>query len=148
MEALLDSPAVRLFAACYLILVLKMMLTGGYTSFLRIRRQVYATPEDYALQGLSPSAVADEQIERVRRAHRNDLENVLPFFAVGFFYALSEPSLLAARVGFIGFTLARILHTVCYVRSLQPWRTLAFGVGAVLTLWMLLAGLTELLSQA
>lgn len=145
MEPLLEIPAVRLFAVCSLILVLKMMLTGSYTSYLRIRRRVYATPEDYEFQGLSASGGADEEVERVRRAHRNDLENVLPFFLVGFVYALSEPSLLAARIGFIGFTAARILHTIFYVRSMQPWRTIAFGVGALLMLWMLLAGLSALL---
>ncbi len=145
MEPLLAQPAVRLYAICALLLVLKMMLTGAWTSVLRIRRRVYATPEDYTFQGMTTRAGADEEIERVRRAHRNDLENVLPFLAVGFLFAAGDPSPLAARVGLVGFTAARILHTIFYVRSMQPWRTVAFAIGFLLLLWMLLAALVGLL---
>jgi hypothetical protein len=45
----LADPNVRLLALVDLLLVLKMIVLGNYTSFLRLRRQVYATPEDYAL---------------------------------------------------------------------------------------------------
>jgi len=135
----------RLFAIAYSVLVIKMLAMGGYTSFLRVRRGVYATPEDYSLQGLSPRRETDEDIERVRRAHRNDLENILPFFAVGFFYAASGPSLAAARICFIGYALARVLHSIFYILALQPHRTLAYAVGLVLTLVMLFTTLARLL---
>src|SRR2546429_113985 len=46
----LADPNVRLLALVDLLLVLKMIALGNYTSFLRLRRQVYATPEDYALR--------------------------------------------------------------------------------------------------
>ncbi len=138
MSELLANPALRLFALCYLILVLKMMVLGSYTSVMRIRRRIYATPEDYALQGLKASTKADEDIERSRRAHRNDLENILPFFGVGLVYALTDPSLLAAQISFIGFTLARVLHSIFYVYQMQPARTLAFSFGALLMLWMVI----------
>ncbi len=144
MNALLAEPAMRLFAVTYLILVVKMIAMSGYTSFLRIRRGVYAAPEDYALQGLPPRAGSDPDVERVRRAHRNDLENILPFFAVGLFYALTGPSLAAARVCFIGYALARVLHSIFYVLALQPHRTLAYGAGLFLTLAMLFSALARL----
>src|SRR5712691_6542763 len=131
---LLALPAVRLFAVVYLLLVLKMVAVGFATSFLRIRRRVFATPEDYALRGANPTPVPDEDIERIRRAHRNDLENILPFFPVGFFYALTGPPMIMARIYFIGFLVARVLHSVFYVRSMQPWRTVAFTVGMILML--------------
>lgn len=143
MGDLLASPAFRLFAVCYLILILKMIALGSYTSVVRIRRKVYATPEDYRLQGLTPATKVDEDIERARRAHRNDLENILPFFGVGLLYALSGPGLLAAQIAFIGFTAARVLHTVFYVVVLQPHRTIAFTVGYVLQLWMLFYALVS-----
>ncbi|MFQ5513368.1 MAG: MAPEG family protein [Myxococcota bacterium] len=139
------EPAVRLFGICALVLVLKMVLLASYTSLIRMRKGIYATAEDYRLVGAEPVSGPDEEIERARRAHRNDLENVLPFFAVGFFFALSDPSLLAARIGFIGFTLARVLHSVFYVRGMQPHRTLAYTVGLLLMLWMLIAALLRLL---
>jgi glutathione S-transferase len=140
------APATRLFAAVWLLLVLKMMAVGSYTSVIRIRRRIYATPEDYALVGLAPRPSVDEDIERARRAHRNDLENVLPFFSVGLLYLLTRPSLGAARVYFIGFLVARVLHSVFYIASLQPHRTIAFAVGALLMLGMVVQGLAHFLT--
>jgi uncharacterized MAPEG superfamily protein len=126
------DPAFRLFAVVSLLLVLKMMAVGNYTSFLRLRRNVFATPEDYALRAATPPAVPDEDIERVRRAHRNDLENVLTFLFVGFVFVLLHPPLAAARIYLWGFLAARVLHSIFYIRSMQPHRTIAFAVGAVL----------------
>jgi uncharacterized MAPEG superfamily protein len=143
---LLATPAVRLFAIVYLLLVVKMMVVGFATTALRLRRKVFATPEDYALNRANPPPVPDEDIERIRRAHRNDLENILPFFAVGLFYALTGPSLLAARIYFIGFLLARVLHSVFYLQSRQPHRTIAFGAGVTLMSLMLVTTLVRLLS--
>jgi glutathione S-transferase len=134
---LAGDPAVHLWAVVALLLVLKMMALGWWTSALRIRRRVYATPEDYVLRQLTPAGVADEDVERVRRAHRNDLENVLPFIAASFVYVLTGPGPGAARVYLVGFLVARTLHSVFYVGALQPWRTLAFLVGHVLMLVML-----------
>ena len=141
---LLAAPAVRLYAVVALLLVLKMVAVGFYTSAVRIRRRVFATPEDYALRNLAPAGVPDEDVERVRRAHRNDLENVLPFLVVGLLYALTGPSLAAARIYLIGFLVARTLHSVFYIRATQPHRTIAFTVGMVLMLAMLVTTLVAL----
>ena len=144
MDALLHNPALRLFGITYLILVVKMVAVGWATSFYRIRDKAFATPEDYALRGLPPKTVVHEDIERVRRAHRNDLENILPYFGVGLLYALTNPSPTAAKIYFIGYTAARILHSVCYLLSLQPWRSIAFGVAQILMVVMLLSTLVGL----
>jgi len=133
----LDDPVVRLYIVIYLLLVLKMAAVGTYTSILRLGRKVYATPEDYALQGLARKSTVDEDIERVRRAHRNDLENILPFFVVGFCYLLTGPSWNAAAIYLIGYLIARVAHSVFYIRSMQPHRTIAFTLGGVLTLGMM-----------
>jgi len=134
----LADPNVRLLALVDLLLVLKMIALANYTSFLRLRRRVYATPEDYAMRAATPPARPDEDIERVRRAHRNDLENILPFFVVSFLYVLTKPSYGAAAIYFWGFLAARVLHSVFYIRGAQPHRTIAFAVGAVLMFVMLL----------
>jgi glutathione S-transferase len=146
MSDLLANPVVRLYGIVSLLLVLKMVLVGVYTTVLRLRRRVFATPEDYARQNLPPVGVADEDIERVRRAHRNDLENILPFFLVGFLYSLTGPSLFAARCYFFGYLLARCLHSVFYIRAMQPHRTISFSVAAVLNVFMLLTTLSRLLA--
>jgi uncharacterized MAPEG superfamily protein len=145
LDALLADSVFRLYSIVVLVLVLKMAAVGTYTSMLRIGRKVYATPEDYALQGLTAKAMQDADVERVRRAHRNDLENILPFFWVGFLFTRIHPSYLAAEILFVGFALARILHSIFYIRSMQPHRTIAFAVGSVLSGVMLFWTLIVLL---
>jgi glutathione S-transferase len=131
MTSLLSDPTMRVFAVCAAILVLKMLVTANITGVLRTVRRVYATPEDYHFFGQEPVVTRDEQIERVRRAHQNDLENILPFLGIGFLYALSGPSYTAAWWLFVLFTSARILHTVTYIAGLQPWRTVVFAVAQI-----------------
>lgn len=127
----------KLWALSVLALALKMLVLGSLTSRQRLRRRVYASPEDYATRGHEQKAGRDEEVERYRRAHRNDLENILPFFVVGAVYAATDPSDLGAWLCLPGFALARLLHTIFYLRSAMPHRTLAFAYGYVVTLWMI-----------
>jgi hypothetical protein len=54
--------------------------------------------------------------------------------------------MLMARIYFIGYATARVLHSVFYIRSMQPHRTIAFGVAAILMLAMLVTTLASLVS--
>jgi len=136
MNALLADPVVRLYVICAAVLVIKMLVTANLTGIYRTSRKVYATPEDYRFFGQEPAEGRDEDIERIRRSHQNDLENIVPFLVIGFLYALSGPSYTLAAVLLIVFTLARVLYTVVYVAGLQPWRTILFGV-AQLSLYLI-----------
>jgi uncharacterized MAPEG superfamily protein len=120
-------------------------VTANVTGIMRTARKVYATPEDYRFFGQEPVMTRDEQIERVRRAHLNDLENILPFFAIGFIYALTAPSYTFAAILFIAFTVGRIAHTVAYIAGRQPWRTIAFAVSQIALYLIALATLIEVL---
>jgi uncharacterized MAPEG superfamily protein len=135
---LLDLPT-RLYSICALLLVLKMLALATYTSSIRMRKTVYASPEDYTFQGKPATTRADPDVERARRAHRNDLENILPFLAIGPIYLAAGPTSVGAWICFVGFTTARILHTLFYVREAMPHRTLAYAAGQLVTLWMILA---------
>ena len=132
-ESLLD-PTIRLFSVCAATLVLKMSLTGHATAVLRNLRGIFISPEDYRFRGKAPQP-PDEQIERIRRAHRNDVENILPFLVIAFLAARSGAvSYAVAWWLFIPFTVARVLHTIVYSLGLQPWRSILFGIGD-LALW-------------
>ena len=144
MDDLLLQPAVRAWAAASVVLALKTMAIGTYTSTIRIRKRVYIAPEDYEMQGHPPVAAPDADVERARRIHQNDLENHLPFALVGLVYALTGPSTLGLWLCFAGFPIARILHSVAYARALMPHRTIAFAYGAFVLLWMSLASLWAL----
>jgi glutathione S-transferase len=79
-------------------------------------------------------------VKFVFRGHLNDLENILPFIAVAFFYVLTDPTEFLAVNLFRAFTVARILHTFVYAIVIipQPSRVLAFGVGYSITIYMAL----------
>ena len=130
MHELLQDSTVRLYVLCAAILVLKMAFTGSATGIVRMRRGVYVTPEDYAFMG-KPATAPDEAVERLRRAHQNDLENIVPFLIIAFPYALSGPSHAVAGGLFAVFTIARLLHTVTYLASMQPWRSIFYELGQI-----------------
>jgi uncharacterized MAPEG superfamily protein len=138
-EPLLD-PTMRLFTTCAAMLVLKMSLTGHATAVLRNLRGVFISPEDYRFRGKPPQP-PDEQIERIRRAHRNDVESILPFLVIAFLAARSGAvSYAVAWWLFVPFTVARVLHTIVYAFGLQPWRSILFGIGDLI-LWATAAAL-------
>lgn len=76
----------------------------------------------------------------VSRAHYNDLENILIFIAIGFFYALTKPKEKIAINLFRTYTAARFLHTVVYAMVVvrQPARTVCWGTGVAITIYMII----------
>lgn len=76
-----------------------------------ITSQSYDNPED---TGMTKKAEIkkDERVERVRRAHMNDLENIPAFLFAAFFYILTEPNVTVALVLIRIAVIARILHTI------------------------------------
>jgi uncharacterized MAPEG superfamily protein len=136
----------KLWALSVLALALKMLVLASLTSRQRLAKRVFASPEDYAAQGIAEKSARDPDVERYRRAHRNDLENILPFFVVGAIFAATGPSPLSAWLCLPGFALARLLHTVFYLRSAMPHRTIAYAYAYFATLWMIGASTWRLLA--
>ncbi|KAK0168544.1 hypothetical protein PV327_002330 [Microctonus hyperodae] len=121
------------FAFFSSILVLKMLAMSLLTGRQRFAKKVFANPED--TRGKSAKVkLDDEDVERVRRAHRNDLENILPWFIMTFVWLTTGPSHLLAMILIRTFTLARIMHTLVYaIVPLQPHRAITFFVGYGIT---------------
>lgn len=98
--------------------------------------QVFVNPEDLPSKQLKVK-FGDEEVERVRRAHRNDLENVLPFFVIGLLYVLTNPAENLAINLFRGFAISRLVHSFVYSFTIIPKaRGPAFGVGLFITVYM------------
>merc|ERR1719367_32834 len=81
----------------------------------------------------------NEGVERYRRCHQNDIENIFPFGILsGVFLVATNPSLFAAKCVFYGFTASRILHMIVYLNQVpQPSRVLAFAAGVALNFYMI-----------
>ncbi len=79
----------------------------------------------------------DPDVERVRRNHLNDIENIVPFVLVGLFYVGTNPDRDVALWHFRVFFVSRLLHTLTYQLALpQPSRFIACAVGYLATLSM------------
>jgi uncharacterized MAPEG superfamily protein len=130
----LSDPNVRTLIQVDVLLILLLMTMGNYTSLTRLRRKVYATPEDYEINRVVPSASPDAAVERSRRMHQNHLENVAPFLVLSLLYTLTRPEHGTLAWLLWGFLAARVLYTVFYVRAMQPYRTITFAIGALLML--------------
>ncbi len=61
----------------------------------------------------------NDDVERVRRAHQNDIENIYLFFANSAFYLMTEPNEATATNLVRAFAAARLLHTVVYVNEVK-----------------------------
>ena len=91
----------------------KTLAMSFWTAKRRFANGAFANPEDVV--GTPNEVKANEEVERVRRCHQNDLENVLPFVLVGGLYLSTNPALATAKVVFRTFTAARYIHTFVYV---------------------------------
>lgn len=84
--AVFDALSVNNHAFCVYItwggfLIIKMLLMSFLTAFFRTKKGAFANPED--VRGKDNVEVKkDEDVERVRRSHLNDLENI-PAFLFG-----------------------------------------------------------------
>uniref|UniRef100_A0A087Z4Q3 Microsomal glutathione S-transferase 1 n=1 Tax=Anopheles darlingi TaxID=43151 RepID=A0A087Z4Q3_ANODA len=144
----IDQASLRAYVFWSAVLVSKMLLMSPLTSLTRVRKMAFANPEDTAAisRKLKPK-FDDPDVERVRRAHLNDLENILPFFVIGFLYLLTNPAPTLAINIYRLVAASRILHTLVYavVPVPQPARFLAFVGALAPTLYMTLQTLLHFL---
>ncbi|XP_071773372.1 microsomal glutathione S-transferase 1-like [Centroberyx gerrardi] len=137
---MIDSEVFLAFSTYTTIVILKMMLMAPMTAYFRLTRKVFANLEDTRLVSSTEDKKmirVDPDVERVRRCHQNDLENIIPFVVVGLLYALTGPDLSTALLHFRVFAGSRICHTIAYVTPLpQPSRGLSWMVGMGITFSM------------
>ena len=75
----------------------------------------------------------NEDVERVRRCHRNDIEVVFNFLIVIFFFITSGAEEETVRKSLQIYTIFRFLHTICYVNAIrQPFRAICNTVCSLL----------------
>lgn len=110
--------------ATYVIAASIMILKVTSMSWLTVVRMMqvkggYRAPEDLRKTPLNPNPdpkqiEPNEAVERIRRIHLNDLENVPFFLAAGFLFVLTDPSLLLAQLLLYGYVATRLLHFLAY----------------------------------
>lgn len=128
------SESLKIYAFCCVILFLKMFATGIVQGAMKAKTKSYIIPEDAKLIG-NTDPVTHEPVEVIRcnNAYRNDLENIPIFLILSLVYVILNCWDKGSIIYFSTFTFARIMHTVFYIRGMQPWRSVAYGVGLLMT---------------
>ncbi|KER21464.1 hypothetical protein T265_10225 [Opisthorchis viverrini] len=93
----------RVFAFYSSVLLFKTLFLTGLTIYKRFQHQSFC------------KGPANAEVEAVRRCHLNDIENLVPFLALGAWYCGISPSQSCALWHFRIFALARVLHTPAYL---------------------------------
>lgn len=140
----LGDPVLATYAVAAGLMVLKTLGMAFLTVLKMMQvKGGYRAPEDARATPLNPQPRAgqtapDERVERFRRIHQNDLENVPFFLAMGFLWVLTAPPLWLAQVLLYGYALSRFLHFWAYATARSHELRATFWTIGVL----ILAGLT------
>jgi microsomal prostaglandin-E synthase 1 len=121
------------YAVACVVLVINMLVLWVYSGVVRARTRIAVNPEDAARFGVPLSDVDPPPVARVLRAHGNAQATIFPFLLLGLVFVLIDGPAEAALVLFTIFTVARIAHSVSYLRGNQPLRTLFFAAGGLTT---------------
>jgi glutathione S-transferase len=134
--------------ATYVIAASLMILKAVSMSWLTVVRMMqvkggFRSPEDIRKTPLNPEPnpgqlERNERVDRIRRIHLNDLEN-LPFFLVaGFLYVVTtEPSVLLAQVLLYGYVISRLLHFAAYASArTHDTRATLWTIGSLILIFM------------
>ena len=149
----MENPVFVTYMITAAIMILKIMGQGWMTVYRMMKVDAgYASPEDLRAGPLnrtpSPEQLeVNDYVDRSRRMHRNDLENIPAFLACGLLFVLAQPSLLLAQVLMYGFAATRLVHAVVYATG-QPHEVRAtfYTIGSVIVIVMALYVLVAALS--
>lgn len=134
-------------------MVLKVMGQRWMTVYRMLKvNGGWASPEDLrpGMINKTPDVSqldANDYVERSRRMHRNDLENIPAFWISGFLFVLAEPSLILAQILLYGFVVARLMHSIAYAtQRSHEVRATFYTVGSIIVALMALYTLSVVLS--
>jgi uncharacterized MAPEG superfamily protein len=130
MSEIAALPAFQPLVVISVLLAIKMAAVAFVTAKARFDSKVVLNPEDAPVNpGAQARSEEAESTLRAKRAHLNDVENIPVFMFLALLFTLTGCSAMAGWIYFGVYFVARTLHTVFYLRAVQPWRTAAFALG-------------------
>jgi uncharacterized MAPEG superfamily protein len=142
-----SNPAFVAYVFASLVLSLNLLVLWISSGVARSRGGVAINPEDGARYGVRVAESDPPRVARYLRAHRNAEATTYPFLLLGMVYVLLGGTARIAVPTFLVFVVARIVHSVVYVRAIQPCRTIAF-VASLLAIFVLMAAVPVVLLTA
>lgn len=140
---MLENPVLATYVIAASLMILKMMGQGWITVFRMMKvGGGFLNPEDAAGGMTNPNPRPgqldkDDYVERSRRMHRNDTENIPVFLVAGLLFAMAQPPLLAAQVLLYGFVATRLGHFWAYFTAKShEVRATFFTIGSLIVIGM------------
>jgi prostaglandin-E synthase 1 len=121
-------PAFLAYAATCVVLCLNLLMLWVSSGAIRARGGVAINPEDGARYDVPVSECDPPNVARLLRAHRNAEATIYPFLLLGLLYVFAGGRAAIAIPIFTVFVVARIVHSIVYLKAMQPWRSIAFAV--------------------
>lgn len=139
----MENPVFVTYMIAAAIMILKIMGQGWMTVYRMLKSDSgLASPEDLQV-GLINKNPRPEQldlndyVDRSRRMHRNDLENIPAFLACGLIFVAVAPPLLFASILMYGFVAARLAHALAYAtRQSHEIRATFYTIGSIAVIVM------------
>ena len=133
--------AFKAYALTSIILSLNLLLLWMLSGARRVRSGVAINPEDGARYSVPVSEIDPPDVARFLRAHRNAEATIYPFLVLGAVFVLAGgPASIAIPI-FTVFVIARIAHSIVYLKALQPWRTVTFATSLLIIVTLMAATL-------
>ncbi|GKY88461.1 MAPEG family protein [Sinisalibacter aestuarii] len=141
----LENPVFSTYLIVSALLVLKVMGQGWMTVYRMMKSQSgLASPEDVQRGPLNkaphPGQIEiNDYVDRSRRMHRNDLENIPAFWVAGLLFVTVGPPLWLAQILMYGFLAARLAHFLAYAtKQTHELRATFYTIGSLIVIYMAL----------
>ena len=121
-------PVFVAYAITCIVLCLNLLMLWVSSGAIRAKGGVAINPEDGARYGVPVSELDPPTVARLLRAHRNAEATIYPFLLLGLLFVFTGGKAAIAIPIFAIFVVARIVHSIVYLKAMQPWRTIAFAV--------------------
>jgi glutathione S-transferase len=152
-EYVLDNPVFRVYVIAAALMVLKMAGQSWMTVYRMTKvKGGFRSPEDARRSPLNPDPRAgqlepNDYVERSRRIHLNDCENIPPFLVVGLLFVATAPPLWLAQLLLYGYVVTRLLHFAAYATAqLHDVRAALWTPGSLIILGMAIYTLARTLA--
>ena len=139
----LDNPVFVTFIITAALMILKIMGQGWLTVYRMLKSNAgLASPEDLRAGPINKNPHPEQlelndYVDRSRRMHRNDLENIPAFLACGLIFVAVSPSLMIANILMYGFVGARFAHSLAYVtKQSHEIRATFYTIGSLAVIAM------------
>ncbi len=139
----LENPVFQTFVLAAALICLKPMLQGYVTVFRMMRAGGGClNPEDAQKTFGNPNASPEqldknEYVNRSRRMHNNDTENLPIYLVASFLFTVANPPLILAQSLMYGYVASRLLHLWAYGTAKQhEVRATFFAIGSLIVVFM------------